>query len=127
MVLRDLGLEQSTPIGVLVAKRPKVEELLLLAGAKLVNAEDTTLHRSMRENYLSLHRPHLSFAPASVAREMKSPTTKDLRDQKIGSLTKWPLKTKTSKVSEHLQARADRVPNILHHIHAKTGVVVDKH
>ena len=43
MVLRDLGLENVPPVVILVAKRPKSEEFLLLAGAKPLNAEDTTL------------------------------------------------------------------------------------
>ena len=42
-VFPDLGLENSL---ILVAKRPKLE-LLLAAGAKLLNAEDTTLDRSV--------------------------------------------------------------------------------
>ena len=82
MVLRDLGLEKSSHVVALAAKRPKSEELLLLAEAKLLNAEDTTLNRSvtMRENNLSLDRPDLSFAAGSLARGMKSPTTKDLEE-----------------------------------------------
>ena len=44
MVLRDLGLEKSSPVVTPVAKRSKSEELLLLAGATPVNAEDTTLY-----------------------------------------------------------------------------------
>ena len=43
MVLRDLGLKKSTRVVTLVAKRPQSEEHLLLAGAKPLNAEDTTL------------------------------------------------------------------------------------
>ena len=80
MVLRDLGLEKSSLHVALVGKRPKSEELLLLAGAKPLNAEDTTLYRSvtMRVNYLSLDRPDLSFAAGSLARGMESLTTKDL-------------------------------------------------
>ena len=67
-----------------MAKRPKSEELLLLAGATPPNAEDTTLNRSvtMRVNHLSMHRPDLSFAADSLARGMKSPTTKDLEELK---------------------------------------------
>ena len=66
-VLRDLGLEKSSLVVALVAKRPTSEELLLLTGAKPLNAEDTTLYRSvtMRENNLSLDRPDLSFAAGS--------------------------------------------------------------
>ena len=61
MVLRDLGLEKSSLVVTLVAQRPKSEELLLLAGAKFLNAEDTTLYRSVTTcvNYLSLDRPDL--------------------------------------------------------------------
>ena len=44
MVLRDLELEKSTPFLTLFAKRPKSGERLLLAGAKPLNAEDTTLY-----------------------------------------------------------------------------------
>ena len=47
VVLRDLGLEKVPPVVILVAKRPKSEEFLLLAGAKPLNAEDTTLYRSV--------------------------------------------------------------------------------
>ena len=67
-----------------MAKRPKSEELPLLAGAKHVNVEDTTLHRSvtMRVNYLSLDRPDLSFVEGSLERGMKIPTTKDLEELK---------------------------------------------
>ena len=56
VVLRDLGLEESCPVVTPVAKRPKSEGLVLLAGAKPLNAEDTTMYKSvtMRVNYLSL-------------------------------------------------------------------------
>ena len=47
IVLRDLGLEKSSLVVTLVAKRPKSEQFLLLAGAKPLNAEDTTLCRSV--------------------------------------------------------------------------------
>ena len=36
----------------------------------------------MRVNYLSLDRSDLSFAAGSLARGMKSPTTKDLEERK---------------------------------------------
>ena len=45
MVLRDLGLAKSTPVVTFVVERPKSEELPLLAGAKPLNVEDTTLYR----------------------------------------------------------------------------------
>ena len=79
VALRDLGLEKSTLFVIHVAQRPKSEELLLMAGSKPLNAEDTTLYRSvtMRVNYLCLHRPDLSFAAGSLARGMKSPSTKE--------------------------------------------------
>ena len=69
MVLRDLGLEKSTPVLTLVPEGPKSEEVLPLPAAKPLNAEDTTLYRSvtMRVNCLSLDRPDLSFAAGSVA------------------------------------------------------------
>ena len=81
MVLRDLGLERSTPVVNIVAKRPKSEELVLLAGAKPLNGEDATFYRSvtMLMNYLSLDRPDFSFAAGSLARGMKSPSTQDPR------------------------------------------------
>ena len=84
MVLRDLGLEKSTPVVTLVDKRPKSEERLLLAGAKPLNAEYTKLYKSitMCVNNLSLDRPHLSFAARSLARGMKGPTRKDLEELK---------------------------------------------
>ena len=47
MVLGGLGLEKSSSVVTPVAKRPKSEELLLLAGAKSLTAEDTTLYRSV--------------------------------------------------------------------------------
>ena len=49
-----------------------------------MNAEDTALYRSvtMRANYLSLARPDLAFAAGSLARGMKSPTTKDVEELK---------------------------------------------
>ena len=67
-----------------VARRPKSEELLLLAEAKSLNAEDTTLYRSvtMRVNCLSLDRSDLSSAAGSLARGMQSPTTKNLEELK---------------------------------------------
>ena len=73
MVLRDLGLEKSTRVVTLVAKRLKSKELLLLAGAKPLSAEDTTLDTSvtMRVNYLSLDCPDLSFAAGPPTRRMK--------------------------------------------------------
>ena len=70
----------------LVVKRPKSEELLLLAGAKPLNAEDTTLCRSstMRVNYLSVDGPDLSFAAGLLARGMKNPATKNFKELKRG-------------------------------------------
>ena len=84
MVLRDLGLEKSTPVVTHVAKRPKSEEFLPPTGAKRLDAEDTTLYRSvtMRMNLLSLDRPNLSFAAGPLARGKKSPTTTDLEELK---------------------------------------------
>ena len=58
MVLRNLGLENSTPVVNLVGKRPKSEELLLMAVYRSV---------TMRVNYLSLDRSHLSFATGPLA------------------------------------------------------------
>ena len=43
MELRDVELEKSSLVVALVAKRPKSEKLLLLVGAKPLNAEDITL------------------------------------------------------------------------------------
>ena len=60
-------MEEASPVVTPVAKRPKSEELLLLAGSKPLNAEDTTL---------------FSFAAGSVARGMTSPTTKDFEELK---------------------------------------------
>ena len=54
MVLLDLGWEKSSPVVTLVDKRPKLEQLLLLAGTKPLNAEDTTLYRSVRMRVSSL-------------------------------------------------------------------------
>ena len=80
MVLRDLGLEKSSLVVTPVAKRPKTGEFLLLAGAKSLNAEDTTFFKSvsMRVNYLSLDRPDLSVAAGSLTRA----TSKDLEELK---------------------------------------------
>ena len=79
MVPRGLGLEKATPVVTLVARRPESEALLLLAGAKPLNAEDTTLYRSitMRVNSSSLDRPDFSFSARSLTRVMKSSTTED--------------------------------------------------
>ena len=81
MVLRYLGLEKSTLVVTHVAKRPRSEEFLLLAGVKHVNPVDATLYRSvtMRVNYLFLHRPDLSFAAGSLARGMRRPNGRCLR------------------------------------------------
>ena len=70
VVPRDLGSDKSSLVVTLVAKRPKSEELLLLAGAKPLNVDDTTLYRSvtMHVNYLSRDRPNLSYAAGSLAR-----------------------------------------------------------
>ena len=67
----ELGLEKSSPVVTLVAKRPKWEELPLLAGKKPPNAEKTTLYKSvaMRVNYLSLDCPELSFAASFTKNE----------------------------------------------------------
>ena len=84
MVLRDQGLEKATPVVTPLAKRSKSEELLLLAGAKHLNAEDTTLYKSvtMHVNFSSLDSPDFSFAAGSLARGMKSTTTKYLEELK---------------------------------------------
>ena len=61
-----------------VAKRPKSEELPLLAGAKPLIAVDTTLYRVSHgacELLVSLDRPDVLFAAGPLARGMKSPTT----------------------------------------------------
>ena len=73
----DWGGQQSYSCG-------QFSELQLLAGAKPLNAEDTTVCRSvtMPVNLLSLDRPDLSFAAGSLARAMKSPTTKGLEELK---------------------------------------------
>ena len=73
----DWGGQQSYSCG-------QVSELQLLAGAKPLNAEDTTVCRSvtMPVNLLSLDRPDLSFAAGSLARAMKSPTTRGLEELK---------------------------------------------
>ena len=66
---------------------------MLLAGAKRLNAEDTTLHRSftMCVNYLSLDRPDLFVAAGSLARGMNSPTTKDLEElDRVGRYLRGP-------------------------------------
>ena len=81
MVLRDLGLEKPSPGVTLVAKRPKSEKLLLLAGVKPLNAEDATLYRS------SLDRPFLSFAAGSLVRGMKESHEKRRR----GTQRCWTL------------------------------------
>ena len=75
MVLRDLGLEK-TPVVPPVAKRPKSEELLLLASAK-----------PTQRNHLSLDRPNLSFAAGSLKRGMKIATTKNLEERNVLSAT----------------------------------------
>ena len=84
MVLRDPGLEKSSLVVTLVAKRPKSEELLLLAGVKPLNAKDTASYRSItiRVNYClwTVQTCHLS--QGSQARGMKSPATKDLEEFK---------------------------------------------
>ena len=49
MALRDQGLEQSSLVVALVAKRS--EEFLLVAGAKLLNAEDTTYKHGSAEHH----------------------------------------------------------------------------
>ena len=76
MVLRDLGLGKASPVVTLVAKRQNSEELLLLAGAKPLNAEDTTIDRyvTMRINYICLDWPDLCFATETLTRGMKEPT-----------------------------------------------------
>ena len=85
VVPRVLALDKTSPVGTPVARRPESEELLLLAGAKSLNAEDTTLYSSftMRVNCLSLDRPDLSFAAGSEAQGMKSATMKDLEKPKL--------------------------------------------
>ena len=68
MVLRDLGLDKSSPVVTLVAKPVRSRKTFCCwQGAKPLNA-----------NYLSQDRPDLSFAAGSLARGMKSPTTNDL-------------------------------------------------
>ena len=85
MVLRDLGLEKSSPCVTPVAKRPKSKELLQLARAKPLNAEDAMLYRSvtMLVNYLSPDRPDLSGAAGSLARGTNAPRQKTSRDSNV--------------------------------------------
>ena len=44
----------------------------------IASRRETSRSVTMHANYLSLDRPHLSFAAGSLARGMKSPTAKDL-------------------------------------------------
>ena len=71
MALRDLGLEKATPVVTPVARRPKAEELLPPGVAKLLNAGNTTLYRSVASgvNYLSRDRPDLSFPAGPGTRD----------------------------------------------------------
>ena len=84
-VLRYQKLEKSTPVVTPVARRPTSEEFLLLPGSKLVNAEDTTLCRSvtMRVNCLSLDRPDLSFAAGSLGTRGRVPRRKTSRNSDV--------------------------------------------
>ena len=117
MVLGDLGLEKSTPVVTLVAKSPMSEELALLAGAKPLNAEYTTLYRSitMRVNCSSLDRPDLSFAAGSLPRGMKSRQTKDLEELKrVGRYSRRrPVGATVFEPQAHLEFRYSATQTML--------------
>ena len=68
----DLGLEKSPPVATLVAKPLMLEELLLLAGAKPLNAEDIMLYRSVT---MRVSNDARSFAADSLARGRKKTST----------------------------------------------------
>ena len=80
MVLQDLPLEKSSLVVTPRTKRPMSEKLLLLAGAKHLNAEDTTLCKTV--NYLSVDCPDLSFGADFLTRGMKSSMTQDVEELK---------------------------------------------
>ena len=92
MVLRDLGLEKSPPVVALFDKRPS-EDFLLLASAKHLNAEGTTLYKSvtMRVNYLSLGRP------TCIRRKISGTSSEESHDEKLrGTQTCWALLARTT-------------------------------
>ena len=65
MVLRDLGLEKSSSVVTLVAKRPKSEAFLLVAGAKPLKV--STAHRTSHASHARCFLARGSSAQAAFS------------------------------------------------------------
>ena len=84
MVLRDLGLEKAIPVVTSVVGRCETSER---RGYHVVQVNHDA----------RLDRPDLSFAAGSLARGMKSPTTKDFE-----KLTRFAPLARTTCWSDHV-------------------------
>ena len=73
MVLRDLGLEKPTPVVAAVAKRPKAEELLTVAGGQL-NGED---YQPVQVGHDARELHCLSLGPSRLVIRWKLSGTRD--------------------------------------------------
>ena len=98
VIVRALGLETSSEVSTPAVRRSKSEELASMAAAKPLEEEKVQLYRSlvMRINYVAQDRPDLSYVAGSLARGMKTPTSRHweelkrvgryLRGQPVGRL-----------------------------------------
>ena len=85
MVLHDPTLEEATPVVTHVAKRPKSEELLLLAGAQPPNAEDHVVQVSHDARELPVSGPSRLVIRCRISGTRESARTKELGDlQRVG-------------------------------------------
>ena len=74
-VLRDLGLQESTPVSTPAVRKDNAMVIRSASTSPPLDDTKTALYRSvvMRINYLSLDRPDLSQVACSLARAMKKP------------------------------------------------------
>ena len=83
MIIRQLGLEGSKGIST-PGEKKKLSDVVATSGLPPMNAERTTLFRSlvMRAQFLGQDRADIAESVKSLTRKMKSPTEADFKDLK---------------------------------------------
>ena len=83
MIIRQLGLEGSKGIST-PGEKKKLSDVVAASGLPPMNAERTTLFRSlvMRAQFLGQDRADIAESVKSLTRKMKSPTEADFKDLK---------------------------------------------